>query len=413
MELFNYQKKVVRESPDRWGIWLDVGLGKTAIAITLARTRDCKNVLVVTTKSLVNNWKLEINLWDSKHKEYDRTYVVLSKEQFKKLVDRIPECDCVIFDEFHNFAYYTNAFHKTAKKFLLKNKPQYIWGLTATPILSSVMSVWGLSLLLSKPLGSFLSFQNKYFHKINMGGRMVPIQKKHIEEDIAFELRKIGTVISKETVLDLPETVHDFEYFELTDRQQIEIEKLDDDPTTITPIVYHTKCLQIANGTLKINDFDYREIESDKMDRVLEIVAENPSCVVVCRQTAELEILHDKIKNSFIYNGATSVEKRDEIIRKVNGGGYTLLLQADMGIGFNLTGISLMIFYSHSWDFVKYYQCLGRIHRIGQKNQCRYLHLITKDTIDENVWKCLERKESFDVEMYHRQKTTSLPSSQS
>jgi SNF2 family DNA or RNA helicase len=410
-QLYKHQEKAIESIPNRFGLWHEPGLGKSATSINLVNKRGAQKVLVVCPKSLVRNWKREIDMWsDGKAR-----FTVLTKEQFKSYYDAKAKkfdtpnklggpFDCLIIDEAHYNSMYTSGIHKATLGFLRRWNPPFIWALTATPILSSVMSVWGLSRVIGKPLGNYIQFQRKYFRLIPMGGRSIPVQKKGIEEDIADDLKTIGDVVKKEDALDLPDTVHLFEYFTLTKEQNKAINDLDNDPTSFTPIVYHTKCLQISNGTLKMSDGTYQKIRSEKIERIKDLVSENPRVIVVCRQTAELEILHKEIPNSRIFNGQTSVADRDEIIQELNDGKCTMLAQADMCIGWNGIGVSTMIFYSHTWDYVKYEQSLGRIHRIGQNNKCTYIHMVTEDTIDESVWKCLERKETFQIELYNKEK---------
>lgn len=401
--LYKHQIDTINQAPNKWGIWHDVGTGKTITCLMLAQ-KQSGLTLIVTTKSLKENWRRELEKWWTAG---PNRILLMSKEEFRRDWDNISPCNCAIFDEAHFFGNYTSQMHKNALKYINKAKPHYVYLATATPILSSVMSVWALSKLLGNPLSSFMSFQKKYFNMIRMGARFIPVQKSNIEEQIAGDLRKIGSVVSKEEAVDLPEVVHEFEYFTLTTEQKRAIKDLDNDPTSATPIVYHTKCLQIANGTLKTPG-GYLEVRSEKMSRLVELVEQYKKCVVVCRQTAELEILHNKLRlsgiTSAIYNGSTPVEEREKIIEATNKGECVMLGQADMLIGFNLVGISLMIFYSHSYDYIKYYQSLGRIHRIGQVNKCTYIHMVTLDTVDEAVWGCLERKESFDIALYNRNK---------
>lgn len=400
MKPLPHQEKVIETAPNRYGIFHDCGLGKTLTCTYLAKNRAMAcNVLIVTTKSLVTNWQVEVDMWDPLP-DRRNTYTIISKEQFKKLQESLTS-DFIIIDEAHNFAGMKSGFYKSMIRFLKRNKPTHVYLATATPIMASVWSVWTLSNLTGKPCMSYGAFKSKFFYEVNMGGRTVPIQKKNIEKEIADVLKTFGDVVSKESAVDLPDTIHQTEYFSLTKEQIKAIEDLDLDPTTITPIVYLTKKLQIASGVLK-TEAGPLEIKCDKLDRTLELVEQYPNCVIVARHQAELELLHKHIKNSYVYNGQTSVEDRDIAIKEVNEGKGVLLLQADMGIGFNLTGVNVMIFYSHTWDYIKFYQCLGRTHRMGQKNLCTYIHLMTLDTPDVNVYKCLARKESFDVELYQR-----------
>lgn len=65
-----------------------------------------------------------------------------------------------------------------------------------------------------------------------------------------------------------------------------------------------------------------------------------------------------------------------------------------VSMGLTLTAASTMVFYSLSYNFADYSQARARIHRIGQKNNCLYIHLVVKNTVDETVLKALEQKEN-------------------
>ena len=65
-----------------------------------------------------------------------------------------------------------------------------------------------------------------------------------------------------------------------------------------------------------------------------------------------------------------------------------------VSMGLTLTASSTLVFYSLSYNFADYSQARARIHRIGQRNTCQYIHLVAKDTIDETVLNALEQKEN-------------------
>jgi superfamily II DNA or RNA helicase len=395
MPLYKFQEDIVSKTPNKWGCFADCGVGKSAICINLAnKTPAGTRILIITTKSLKKNWANEIEMWGNReHHEYH----VMSKEEFRRDHKKIPACNVFIFDEGHNAAYPTNQIHKACWWYLNAHKCQFVWFATATPILANVMSVWGLSRLLGRPLGTYTQFRFKYFRQVPMGFRKIWQQRRGIEKEIADDLKKIGTVLSKDECLDLPEFVHEFEFFDKTPEQKRAVKALDLVPNTTVPIVYWTKQLQIMSGTC-----DGAEIKCEKLKRAVELAEQFPRCVIVAKHTHELNMLQRAIKGSRIFNGATSIEDRDEIIKEANEGKCTMLAQADCLVGFNLVGVSLMIFYSHPMSFISYYQGLGRIHRIGQKNKCTYIHLITDKSIDHDVWKSLERKQDFDIELYNR-----------
>ena len=65
---------------------------------------------------------------------------------------------------------------------------------------------------------------------------------------------------------------------------------------------------------------------------------------------------------------------------------------ATAGLGITLTAASTMIFYSLDYSMSNYEQTRARIHRVGQKHPCTYIHLAARGTIDEKVLKALRDK---------------------
>jgi len=60
--------------------------------------------------------------------------------------------------------------------------------------------------------------------------------------------------------------------------------------------------------------------------------------------------------------------------------------------GLNLQFCHMQIFFSLDYSWERYIQGKGRIHRSGQKENCTYVHLIARGTIDEEILKCLRDK---------------------
>lgn len=53
-----------------------------------------------------------------------------------------------------------------------------------------------------------------------------------------------------------------------------------------------------------------------------------------------------------------------------------------------------------SFSYEEFRQSQDRIHRIGQNNKCTYVILQGKNTIDEKIYRCLQRKENAVNELY-------------
>ena len=64
------------------------------------------------------------------------------------------------------------------------------------------------------------------------------------------------------------------------------------------------------------------------------------------------------------------------------------------GTGLNLTAADIVIHYDPWWNVAAQNQATDRAHRIGQENQVSVFKLITKGTIEENILKLQEIKQS-------------------
>jgi SNF2 family DNA or RNA helicase len=64
------------------------------------------------------------------------------------------------------------------------------------------------------------------------------------------------------------------------------------------------------------------------------------------------------------------------------------------GHGLNLQQCSYVIWYSLSYSYEEYGQACDRCYRIGQNNKVTYFHLLTKDSIDEVIYKAVKNKQN-------------------
>ena len=64
------------------------------------------------------------------------------------------------------------------------------------------------------------------------------------------------------------------------------------------------------------------------------------------------------------------------------------------GTGLNLTAADIVIHYDPWWNVAAQNQATDRTHRIGQEKQVSVFRLIMKDTIEENIIKLQENKQS-------------------
>ena len=130
------------------------------------------------------------------------------------------------------------------------------------------------------------------------------------------------------------------------------------------------------------------------------VIDEGKKLVVFCRFRPEIDLIQKlmdkkKIRYCSIY-GDIKIDDRGDIVKEfqTNPEVKVFLAQIDTaGLGITLTAADTCVYYSENFNYAAYSQSLARIHRIGQRNCCTYIHLVVKGTIDETVLKALAKKE--------------------
>lgn len=295
-----------------------------------------------------------------------------------------------------------SAMSKSLEKYFKKWKTEYRYFLTATAYRSSPWDIYRMCQLLGKTM-SYPEFFNKFFYHVQMGSRQIPMVRKGIEGEIAKLVAQVGSTVKLEDCVDVPDQIFETEYFELTKEQKKAIGGLTDP----MPIVRYTAEHQIAGGTLKSDGYTEDQVfQSDKFDRLMDITKDNERLIVVCRYNNELEHIRGSIKDIPVYliNGSVSGEERHAIINEVNGSKrYVLLLNAACSEGFEVPACPLMVFYSYSFSLKDYIQMRGRILRINALKKNLYLSLVTRRTIDEDIFETVTvKKQDFHLAIYKK-----------
>lgn len=359
----------------------------------MANNKEIKSILVLCPKSLRENWIRECRKW-LKDGEIDNVEIY-SKEQFKKYINDISKKDAIIIDEVHYWGSLKSQLFKKTKWYLDNYNIKYRYFLTATSYLSSPWNIYTLAKMLGRDW-NYINFRNHFFYQMRIGGRMIYQPRKGIEKEIATLVARLGNTVKMSDCVDVPDTVFLTEYFEITKEQEQAFDELND----FLPLQRYTAEHQILGGVYK-----NKEYKSEKLSRLLDIVKEYKKLAIVCRYTAELDLLHRIIskmgKNVHIISG--QVKDRQAAVDKVNSSDeVVVLINAMCSEGYGIPNISTMIFYSYDFSLKNYIQMIGRIQRIDNIQKCVYISLLTKDEVDEAVYECIQRKEDFDAEIYDR-----------
>ncbi len=418
-------------------ILAEMGTGKTLISIGIAGHLYLKNeinkLLIVAPLSITKVWEEEF----AKFADFDYQIKVLEGTAYKKAemlrnlfgnklqvaVVNYESCwrmekeiadwkpDMIICDESSKIknpqAKQSKALHRLGKK----SKHNII--LTGTPVTNNPLDFFSQYKFLDEDIfgGSYYAFRSKYAIMGGYGNYQV-VGYKNLQE-LTEKAHKVAFRITKKEALDLPEQVDTNRYIELEPKaratyNQVEKESYAelDSGELSTPNVL-TKLLrlsQITGGYVKNEFSDIAEqVSSAKLNELEDIVEQcmeaNKKLVVFARFIPEIDAIAKmlrtkKIKYSMIRG---DVKDRASEVDKFQNDDETKVFIGQLqttGMGLTLTAADTAVFYSLSYNFADYEQAKARIHRIGQKNTCTYIHLVAKNSIDEKVLEALSKKKN-------------------
>ena len=418
-------------------ILAEMGTGKTLISIGVAGylylQKEINKLLIVAPLSITKVWEEEFAKFadfeyqakvlegSSKKKNEELKNLFGNKLQVaiinyescwrmeKEIADWKP--DMIICDESSKIknpqAKQSKALHRLGKI----SKHNII--LTGTPVTNTPLDFFSQYKFLDENIfgGSYYSFRARYAVMGGYGNHQV-VGYKNLQE-LTEKAHKIAFRITKKEALDLPEQVDTTRYVELeptsrTIYNQVERESYAEleQGEIITRNVL-TKLLRLSQitGGYITNEYTNmaEQISSAKINALEEIVDEcidaNKKLVVFARFIPEIDAITKmlnkrKIKYALIRG---DVKDRAGEVDKFQNDKETKIFIGQLqttGMGLTLTASDTAVFYSLSYNFADYEQAKARIHRIGQKNTCTYIHLIAKNTIDEKVMEALSKKKN-------------------
>ena len=179
-------------------------------------------------------------------------------------------------------------------------------------------------------------------------------------------------------------------------RKDLIINLDEDDISAMNAAVLSNKLSQMSNGAIYTDNKNIEYIHDKKIEALEDIVEQmnGKNFLLVYWYKHDLERIESCLNNI----GCTySKIDTPESINKWNEGQIQvgLIHPASAGHGINLQqGGSTIVFFSLTWSLELYEQVIGRIYRQGQSSDTVVVqHIITDDTIDEDILKALKNKD--------------------
>lgn len=429
----NYASAFIEEHNES-AVLLSMGLGKTIITLTavnnlLFDSFEINKVLIIAPLRVAKTtWKDEIQKWDHLKllkysivvgSEQERINAlkakadiyIINRENVQWLVEESGQrftFDMIVIDELSSFK------NGKSKRFqsLMKVRPlaKRIVGLTGTPASNGLMDLWSEYKLLDygKRLGRFIThYRNNYFTPDRRNGSIVYSYKPlpFAEEVIYDKISDITISMTSTDYLDMPDLIKNEVKVKMSEDEKCVYDALkddlvlsleDEDISASSAGVLSNKLSQMANGAIYTDDHRAIRIHDRKLDALEDLIEASYGKPVLVAYWFKHDLIRIKER---LQNLKLDFEEinTDSSIKRWNEGKLPigLIHPASAGHGLNLqSGGSTLIWFGLTWSLELYEQTNARLYRQGQTSSTVVIeHIITANTIDENIIKALELKD--------------------
>ena len=399
----------------------------------MLNTFEVNKVLIIAPLRVARDtWPAEIEKWDHL-KNLDISIVVgdvktriaavhhpamiyvVNRENVKWLVEYYEkngmrwDFSMVVIDELSSFKNYQSQ----RFRFLRKVRP-YVkrWvGLTGTPSSNGLMDLWAEIGILDggERLGKFIGrYREAYFKATSMNpscGVVFQYKPKEGAEELIYQRISDITISMKALdYLNMPDCIPTRYEVEMNAderklydmlKQDLLIPLKDGDIDTANAASLTGKLLQMSNGAVYDENGKARILHDHKLEALEDLIeAANGQSVLVAywfKHDRERIINHlEKLKIP-VRDIKTSTDIKDWNAGKIQ---VALIHPASAGHGLNIQqGGHILIWFGLTWSLELYQQTNARLWRQGQTQVVTIHHIITKDTVDEDVMAALEQKD--------------------
>ena len=424
--LRKYQHKIVNIALNNgcYGIFSDTGTGKTVMGLEIANHYN-KTLILCPLSVIETAWiddchkfysnKKIINVWSNsksnrlKLLNEPADIYVMNYESFKILHNEIRKAnfDCVIVDESSVMKNMSSQI--TQLIFDLIGVIPHRFVLSGCPTPNHNSEIFPQIKFVDPDIfgNNYYGFLARYFHQ-DMANPHYWYQTDNDKERYYARLSEKSIFLKKDDCVDLPEKVFEIKRFDMAKKQrQYYDDVINDIKANInqwSKFEFTAKLMklrEVTSGFVIGKDGNVISFDNNKEMLLKEVLSElgDKQVIIWCQFQHEIDTLAEKFGGVAL---TSKTKNRDEVIRDFKNGNIKLLFTHPklVGKGLTFTNCTYNIYYSLSFSYEEFKQSQDRIHRIGQNKKCTYIILQAKDSIEEKMYDCVQRKGNAVDELY-------------
>lgn len=368
--MFDYQKYVTEHAikKGRCAVFLDTGLGKTLIELTVAQNyaeNTGKPVLIITPLAVAFQFVKEASRFGlaaveySKDGKFSTNIVVANYERLDKF--KASDFDCVILDESSILKNFEGAIKNQVTSFLKQVKYRFLFTATPSPndyielgTSSEALGYLGYTDMLTK---FFSNKENNIKAMDRIGSKFY--LKPHAKDDFfrwvsswSISMRKPSDLGFSDEKHILPE-LH-MNYHSITNKENWVI----NNQILMFEIVAErlTEIRQEQKMTIK-----------ERCEKAYQLASLNDTSVYWCNFNDEGDLLQELDSNAYQIKGSMNIDKKEELLLAFFEGDIKKLITKPKmtAFGLNWQHCSHTVYFP-TFSYEQFYQAIRRFWRFGQ-----------------------------------------------
>lgn len=429
LQLYRHQKIILSymRANNFFAVFAEQGTGKTIPSLCrlldLFKSGAIEDALVVAPKSALGAWERDIELFNELDREILRNGITLINYDKVWRNDKkspyFKKWGAIILDEAHYIKNRTSQRSKFILKIACEADYRYI--LTGTPISNGQLeNIWSLYCFLDPYLergypysrifgGAYSVFQNRYcilnmYHK--------PSSYIHVKE-LQDIINEHSYRVKKVDCLDLPDKLPD-EIIKVDQGDKALYKKLSTESAILeyeilaeNPLSRLVKLRQLCSGHIKTETGEIIEVTNNKIPILQEIIEgyeDDKKLVIFAEFKYSIGKISELLRKMKIRHVVLDGDQKDKKIwRQFQEDKRIRVIVCQYqtaNAGIDLFASDTIIYYEPCLRSQILEQSRDRIHRTGQKSKCSYIHLLTKGTVEVDIYRALAGYSDFSERLF-------------
>ena len=429
LKLYRHQEIALSfmRANNSFALFMEQGTGKTIPSLCrlldLFKSGAIETALVIAPKSALGAWERDIELFNDLDREILRNGITLINYdkvwRGEKKSPYFKKWGAIILDEAHYIKNRTSQRSKFILKIACEADYRYI--LTGTPISNGQLeNIWSLYCFLDPYLergypysrifgGAYSVFQNRYcilnmYHK--------PSSYIHVSE-LQDIINEHSYRVKKVDCLDLPDKLPD-EIIKVDQGDKALYKKLSTESAILeyeilaeNPLSRLVKLRQLCSGHIKTETGEIIEVANNKIPILQEIIEgyeDDKKLVIFAEFKYSIGKISDLLRKMKIRHVVLDGDQKDKKIwRQFQEDKRIRVIVCQYqtaNAGIDLFASDTIIYYEPTLRSTTLEQSRDRIHRTGQHRPCSYIHLLTKGTVEVDIYRALAGYSDFSERLF-------------